>query len=88
MAEIRRKPFWKLKRWLVLAVLWLALMYPVSFGPAAYAMRLGLLPVDVWAQLYKPIIELPENVRQRLFFDQWLGWWMDAWLPMDGPNAI
>ncbi len=36
MTESPSKPFWKPKRWIVAAVLWLAITYPLSLGAVEY----------------------------------------------------
>ena len=41
MNETPPRPFYKRKRWIAAGLIWLVLAYPLSSGPAAYAIRLG-----------------------------------------------
>ncbi|MBA3312480.1 MAG: hypothetical protein M3552_09545 [Planctomycetota bacterium] len=53
-----QRPFWKRKRWIAAAVLWLVFAYPVSVGPAVYANGRGWLPASVVSHLeviYEPL---------------------------------
>jgi hypothetical protein len=36
MTDAPQKPFWKRKRWIAAAVVWLLVAYPASLGPVAY----------------------------------------------------
>ncbi|MBA3311912.1 MAG: hypothetical protein M3552_12320 [Planctomycetota bacterium] len=38
MTSPPRKPFWKRKRWIAAAVLWLVASYPLSIGPVGFAL--------------------------------------------------
>lgn len=44
MTSPSQRTFWKRKRWIAAAVLWLAVAYPVSEGPARYAEYRGRGP--------------------------------------------
>src|SRR5688572_25359372 len=35
--DVPRRPRWRRKRWLAAGLLWLAVGYPASYGPVAYA---------------------------------------------------
>ncbi len=47
MTSPPRKPFWKRKRWIAAAVLWLVVAYPLSLGPVVHAEVRGWVPALV-----------------------------------------
>jgi hypothetical protein len=58
------KPFWKRKRWIAVAVLWLMVAYPASVGPVAYANARGWLSASVISHFevfYEPLDYLIMN---------------------------
>ena len=64
------RPFWKRKRWIAAAVLWLLFAYPLSLGPAIYMNGRGWIPasvVPVLAVMYRPLEALAES--QNVFGD-------------------
>ena len=71
-----RKPFWKRKRWIAAAVLWLVIAYIASEGPVWYAVQRGWLPWRVqwaWPSHYIHEILPPpaSNFYRRLTFVGW-----------------
>ncbi len=60
MPEPQRKPFWKRKRWIAAAALWLVIAYPMSLGPMNYADARGWVPRSLYGVLnafYSPLDE-------------------------------
>lgn len=89
MSQPLVRPWWRKKRWIAAILLWLVITYPTSVGPAAYLLRLGILPFPTFEIIYRPLFKLPESTWQAVYLDRWFGWWMsEAWLPVDGPNAL
>ena len=68
-----RKPFWKRKRWIAAAVLWLVVAYPVSEGPALYAEYRGWIP---FTPIYLPL-ESAERWVPGLWTFRWQ--WSQHW---------
>lgn len=57
MNDQPHKPRWKRKRWIVMVLLWLAIAYPLSLGPAFYALgRQWLPPTSLIESAYAPIL--------------------------------
>jgi hypothetical protein len=58
MTDAPRKPFWKRKRWIAAAVLWLVILYPASLPGIAWLCRFQFVPRPVTAVLevfYAPL---------------------------------
>ena len=51
-----RKPWWKRKRSIAAAVLWVVVSYPLSFGPAMYAWYAGWISVGWIETVYRPML--------------------------------
>ena len=66
MTSPARRPWWKRKRSIAAAVLWLALpiLYPLSLGPAAYAVNRGWLPAEPCIAFYHPLWLVASRVPQ------------------------
>jgi hypothetical protein len=81
-AHGERKPFWKRKRWMAAAALWLLLAYPLSCGPLNYAAQRGWLPdwsYPVTDVLYAPLNQLNARhswIAERAGFHAYLLWWI------------
>lgn len=61
MAEAETKrPWYRRKRWWAAGLLWLAIAYPLSAGPAGYAVGRLWLDVDLVSALYRPV--LPDEI--------------------------
>lgn len=71
MNEKRRRHLWRRKRYIIAAAMWLLLAYPLSMGPAEYAMIRGWTPPGFQA-FYVPVRCLPHS--------RWLSryslWWI------------
>jgi hypothetical protein len=75
MAETPRKPFWKRKRWIAVAVLWLVVMYPLSVGPACYSRNRGWLGPEFW-NVYLPVMIAIESIPGLgPSYDAYIHWW-------------
>lgn len=70
-----RRPWWKRKRWWAAAALWLAVAFPLSSGPVAYAGIRDWLPNEV-EDIYTPVtMNLPDTL-----WGYWLSyttWWVE-----------
>lgn len=78
MAEPHRKPFWKRKRWIAIAVVWLAIVYPASLGPLDYLAAKQQLPAIV-AIVYRPLLAVLDtlpgcHVSQATGLTRWRLW--------------
>ena len=76
MSDAARKPFWKRKRWIAVAVLWLVLAYPLLCGPLRYAVIRGWLP-----RSSEPLVVWPGLAPSRLpiagdLFWSYHWWWV------------
>jgi hypothetical protein len=69
-----RRPWWKKKRWAAALVLWLLVAYPLSAGPAVYAVARWWLPGQALA-VYSPIFALV-SLKESQSFGNYLGWWI------------
>ena len=61
-------------------MLWLAVAYPLSIGPAAYAVRRGLIPKPAYYVAYSPIeaaVGHPVGLDlwRRSRINVWMLWW-------------
>jgi hypothetical protein len=78
MTDAPRKPFWKRKRWIAVAVLWLVLppLYVLSTGPVIYAASRGWISGDMPHTVYYPLLPVTDRFPA---FTRWLndytGWW-------------
>jgi len=69
MREPAPKPFWKRKRWIATAVLWLLLAYPLGFGVISYADGRHWVSPDLYGPLqtlYFPCFTTGGNVKPSL----------------------
>ena len=64
-----RTLFWNRKRWMISAVLWLVIAYPLGAGPVVYLNARQLLP-DAALQWY-----LTPYVATDSLFQVYLEWW-------------
>jgi hypothetical protein len=73
-----QRPFWKRKRWIAAAVLWLVSMYPLSLGPAFYCVGRGWLSAgdDVATAFYKPLVYVARWTGQHDRIGDYGKWWM------------
>lgn len=74
------KPFWKRKRWIAAAIVWLAIVYPASLGPLDYLAAKQQLPAIV-AFLYRPLLAILEtkpgcHFSQSIGLTTWRLWWL------------
>ncbi|MGC1274472.1 MAG: hypothetical protein WBC44_12250 [Planctomycetaceae bacterium] len=80
MHDRPKRPWWRKKRWIAAAALWLLLpiAYPLSLGPASYACRLGWIPVDTYNAFWgKPLRGLTgSSVSQATGFQTYFEWWV------------
>jgi hypothetical protein len=81
MTDAPRKPFWKRKRWIAAAVLWLAVAYPLGMGPTCYICGRGWVPVSAFHTAYAPLIGLLWRIRPAPWplslGDQHWDWWSE-----------
>lgn len=80
MQQAARKPFWKKKRWITAAVLWLVLLsFPVAPAPFAYVYGRGWLPPEVFdaidLTLFRAEAELLSLIPGTIGGDSVVGWW-------------
>lgn len=77
MTDPTSRPWWKKRRWAAATALWLAVTYPLSFGPIGYCHVRGWLPVPVSAlqTVYAPLIPLlPANPEDSIW-GRYAHWW-------------
>ena len=77
-----KRPWWRRKRtWAALA-LWLLLTYPLSMGPASYAVRRRWVSIQAYRAVYWPVIETdlrldPDRLNRFARFHRYMRWWND-----------
>lgn len=79
MDEAIRKPFWKRKRWIAAALLWLVVFYPLSMGPFMYAFYMDWVPdaaMPAVQIVYGPLAKLQQRWPA---FDEALNGYCDWW---------
>jgi hypothetical protein len=68
--------FWKRKRWIAAAVLWLVVVsYPVVSGPAAYCVGRGWIAGQTFNAVYAPVREVATRTGTNV---RWMNW-ISAW---------
>jgi hypothetical protein len=72
-----QRPFWKRKRWIAAAVLWLVVAYPVSMGPLVYADVMGLVPEEasLFYAAYIPVFWIAELTGCEAGLQAYVDWW-------------
>ena len=73
------RPFWKRKRLIAAAVLWLVGVYPLSAGPAIYGVGRQWLSLSLWRAVYGPVNSialavLPEGMYGQ--YEEYHGCWL------------
>ena len=87
MTGAPRKPFWKRKRWIAAAVLWLMVAYPLSTGPAAYAIERGwIAPFGRVNAIWLPVMTVCERIGMMPRYIRWCQWWSDLARQHDSPS--
>jgi hypothetical protein len=72
----QRRPWWRKKRWIAVAVLGLAIGYPTSLGPALYCMSRGVLPEPLYNVYATPVgFLIQRQPRLEQLSIPYLGWW-------------
>lgn len=87
-SDTRQRPFWKRKRWIAAAALWLALpaAYPLSLGPAAYVCGRGWLSREAVTEIYGPLREATGVTGLRLQEDSYAMLWYHLGQQQAAPN--
>ena len=76
-SDRHRRPWWKRKRWAAVFVLLLAVAYPASIGPAAFATVSGYLPYRTYAGIYGPLTPFAmSRWWVRLGMEEYVAWWI------------
>ncbi len=57
-----KRPWWKRKQTWAALVVWLAVGYPLSAGPAAYCLGQGWIVYPVYRTAYAPLIDTERAV--------------------------
>jgi len=84
MSDTRRRPFWKRKRWIAAAVVWLVAIYPLSLGPAMYAVLLGWMDSDTCTAYRVPWDSVTPYLPDRL--NLVVGEYLMVWIELAGPE--
>ena len=79
VTDAPRKPFWRRKRWIAAAVLWLVVAYPLSLGPAFYCVGRGWLSDsdDIATAFYKPLVYVSTLTGQHDRIGEFGQWWFN-----------
>lgn len=76
-ASLATRPWWKKKRWLAALVLWVAVAYPLSAGPAAYCAARGWCPMGLANAAYAPLaLAVRPSPGLRRTFEDYGRWWL------------
>jgi hypothetical protein len=79
--ELPRKPFWKRKRWIAAAVLWLVIWYPLSVGPLEYVFArdwISQSAVEWLIPFYWPLVALANSdTPPGDVFSSYAAWWRE-----------
>ena len=78
MTDAPGRPWWKRKRWGAAGLLWLALSYPVSIGPAGYLSIWGVISYDTYNAIYRPLDLWFFNTPLSRFCrgEEYVTWWV------------
>jgi hypothetical protein len=74
MTDAPRKPFWKRKRWIAAAVLWLVIAYPLGLSAIAYLDGWGWLPSSWYPTIQTAYAPLFSEGRVRPTLQPWFDW--------------
>ncbi len=80
-----QRPFWKRKRWIAAAVLWLVAAYFISAGPTVYAVRCGWLSMPVAEFAYAPLNDAMNEIPG---VDPAFGWYLRWWWGLPLPDSL
>lgn len=76
MAEPQlRRPWWKRKRWWAVGITWFGLLWPMSAGPASWAVNQGWMPVTVYSACFSPVMLLIRETPARSAYRDYMFRW-------------
>ena len=70
--EKPKRKWWRKKRWRAALLLWLAVGYPASLGPASYAYARGWLARETAYAPFWPLAHVYENTGLKAYDHWWL----------------
>lgn len=73
-----KRPWWRKKRWWAVGLLWLAVAYPVSIGPAAYLAVRGVASYETYNTIYRPMDRWFFGTRwsELCYAEEYVTWWV------------